>query len=73
MNTHNTYSVVVLIAFAILFVMYISRGTPQTATRSSEQQSQVAELKKQIAGLQERVNWLEERLTEPQRQKASQF
>jgi hypothetical protein len=68
-------AVVLFIAVASVFVLYMSSGTPQTALSppSAENQKEVAELKRQIAGLQERVNWLAERFTEPQRQKPSQF
>ena len=75
MNRENTHRAIVLTALAILVLLYISSGTPQstTPTPSAEQQKEVAELRKQLAGLQEKVNWLEERFTEPQRQKPSQF
>ena len=75
MNKETTHKVVVLIALAILVLLYISSGTPQSNTpaASVEQQKEVAELRKQLAGLQEKMNWLEERFTEPQRQKPSQF
>ena len=75
MNRENTHRAIVFIAFAILVLLYISSGTPQSTTPapSSAQQKEVAELRKQLAGLQEKVNWLEERFTEPQRQKPSQF
>jgi hypothetical protein len=75
MNRENTHRAIVLIAFAILVLLYISSGTPQSTTPapSAAQQKEVAELKKQLAGLQEKVTWLEERFAEPQRQKPSQF
>jgi len=75
MNRENTHRAILLIALAILFLLYISPGTPQSTTRapSAAQQKEVAELRTQLAGLQEKVNWLEERFTEPQRQKPSQF
>jgi len=75
MNKESTQKAVVLIALAILVLLYISSGTPQSPTPASspEQQKEVAELRKQLAGLQEKVNWLAERFTEPQRQKPSQF
>lgn len=68
-------AVVLFVAVASVFVLYMSSGTPQIALSlsSAEHQKEVAELKRQIAGLQERVNWLAERFTEPQRQKPSQF
>jgi hypothetical protein len=75
MNRENTHKAIVLIALAILVLLYISFGTPQSSTPapSAAQQEEVAELKKQLAGLQERVNWLAERFTEPERQKPTQF
>jgi hypothetical protein len=75
MKKENRYRAIVLVTITILVISYMALGTSQTTTpvSSAEQQKDVADLKKQIAGLQERVNWLEERLTEPQRQKASQF
>ena len=75
MNKDSTHKAVVLIALAILVLLYISSGTPQSTTPapSTEQQKEVAELRKQLAGLQEKVNWLAERFTEPQRQKPTQF
>ena len=75
MNEQNSRRAVVLIALSILFLLYISSGTPKPTTPapSPEQQKEVAEMRKQLAGLQEKVNWLEERLTEPHRQKPSQF
>lgn len=75
MNRENTHRAIVLIAFAILVLLYISSGTPQSTTTapSAEQQKEVAELRKQLAGLQEKVTWLEERFTEPQRLKPTQF
>jgi TolA-binding protein len=75
MNRENAHRAIVLTALAILVLLYISSGTPQSTTPapSAAQQKEVAELRKQLAGLQEKVNWLEERFTEPQRQKPSQF
>ena len=75
MNRENTHRAIVLTALAILVLLYISSGTPQSTmpAPSAAQQKEVAELRKQLAGLQEKVNWLEERFTEPQRQKPSQF
>ena len=75
MNKENTHRAVVLIALAILVLLYISSGTPQSTTPapSAAQQKEVAELRKQLAGLQERVNWLVEHFMEPERQKPAQF
>ena len=48
MNRENTHRAIVLIAFAILVLLYISSGTPQSTTPapSAAQQKEVAELKK---------------------------
>ena len=75
MNKDSTHKAVVLIALAILVLLYISSETPQSTTPapSAAPQKEGAELRKQLAGLQEKVNWLEERFTEPQRQKPTQF
>jgi hypothetical protein len=75
MNKENTRTAVVFVVLSILVLLYISSGTPKSNTPASspEQQREVAELRKQLAGLQDKLNWLEERLTEPQRQKPSQF
>ena len=75
MNKENTRNAVVLIALAILGILYIASGTPQNTNLapSTEQQKEVAELKRQVSGLQEKLSWLEERFTEPQRQKPSKF
>ena len=64
-----------LIAFAILVLLYISSGTPQSTTPapSAAQQKEVAELQKAARRFAGKVTWLEERFTEPQRQKPSQF
>ena len=76
MKRPSTISALLLsIALASVLMLYISGGTSPTATPASplEQQREIADLKRQIVGLEQRVNWLSERLTEPQRQKPSQF
>jgi hypothetical protein len=61
-----TSAVVLLIALATVFALYISRGTSQTTIPqlSVQQQKDTAEMKKQIGILEERVNTLEERLAD---------
>jgi hypothetical protein len=66
----TTSAVVLLIALATVFALYISRGPSQTTKSppSAEQQRDTAALKNQIGVLEERMNTLEERLAEPRSQ-----
>jgi hypothetical protein len=65
----TTSLVVLLIALATAFVLYISLATSPTTISppSPEQQRDVAKLKKQLALLEERVDLLYERQAEPRR------
>jgi hypothetical protein len=71
MKKNDTYSTVVLITAAILFILYMfgGRSQPSMPPASPEHQKEVSDLKKQITGLEERLKWLEERFAEPSIQK----